>query len=316
MQTNQLRGNFMLLFTALIWGFCFVAQKSATFYIGPLTFMAVRSFIAAIALFICTGLLIGYQKVRRPQDYRPLFSVFTHGKELLLGSIICGALLSCGNVLQQAGIAYTTAGKAGFISVLYIIIVPLLGIFFKRKVNVFIWVAVAVAAIGLYLLCINERFTIGRGDVYILLSAVTIAFDIILLDYFSPRVDGLWLSCLQFLVIGIICLPLAVIFEHPTLASVYACILPLLYVAVFGSAIAYTLEIFAQRIIGPAITSLILSLEAVFAALAGWLILDEILLPRELVGSALMLIAIILSQLPELGKMRRAKLNEKKELIR
>jgi len=304
----------MLLLTAFIWGFGFVAQKLSTIYVGPLTFMAVRSFIAAAALFLCAILFRSYQSLRHPIESRPLFSAFSQWKPLLLGSIFCGAMLCCGNVLQQAGIAYTTAGKTGFISVLYIVIVPMLGILFKKKVNGFVWIAVIVAAIGVYLLCMNEKLTIGRGDILILISAAAFSFDILLIDYFAPRVDGLWLSCLQFIVVGIICMPLAVIYENPTFASIYACLLPILYVAVFCSAIAYTLEIFAQRSIGPAIASLLLSLEAVFAALAGWLILDEIMSPRELAGSGLMIIAIFLSQLPELRQKRR--IENKKELLR
>ena len=201
--------------------------------------------------------------------------------------------------LQQIGIQYTTAGKAGFITAFYIVIVPVLGIFLRKKIGWKVWFAVAVALAGLYFLCITERFTIGKGDILIFLCALVFSLHILMIDYFSPKVDGVKMSCIQFFVCGIASLPFMFALETPKIGAMIAGWMPLLYAGVLSCGVAYTLQIIGQKNVNPAIASLILSLESCFSVLAGWLVLGERLSVRESVGCVLMFAAIILAQLPE-----------------
>ena len=201
--------------------------------------------------------------------------------------------------LQQIGLKYTTAGKAGFITAFYIVIVPVLGIFLHKKIGWKIWLAVVLALAGLYFLCITESFSIGKGDVLIFLCALIFAVHIMVIDYFSPKVDGVKMSCIQFFVCGILSLPFMFTIETPKAVAMTAAWMPLLYAGVLSCGVAYTLQILGQKNVNPAVASLILSLESCFSVLAGWIVLGERLSLRESAGCVLMFAAIILAQLPD-----------------
>lgn len=293
MQAKTLRANIMLLIGALIWGTAFAAQRMVSDTVEPLTFNAVRSFIAA-AVLIPVSILFRDRSAgeRTPQQKKDA------RKTLLCGGLLCGVFLCAAVTLQQLGITYTSAGKAGFITALYIVLVPLIGIFLKKRVTVGAWIAVAVAAVGLYLLCVTEEFTIAKGDIYVMLCALFFSLHILCIDHFSPRVNGVLLSGIQFLVVGIICVVLAFIFETPNMAAILSSWAPTLYVAIMSSGVAYTLQILAQKDTSPVVASLLMSLESVFAVLSGWILLHESLSVQERWGCVLMFAAVILAQLP------------------
>ena len=283
----------ILMLTAFIWGTAFVAQSVGMDYLGPFTFNGVRSLIGAAALLPCIWLL---QILNKKEG-----TVKEEGsrKDLIIGGIACGLLLFAASSLQQIGIQYTSAGKAGFITAFYIVIVPVLGIFLHKKIGWKVWIAVLLALAGLYFLCITEKFTIGKGDIFIFLCALVFSLHIMVIDHFSPKVDGVKMSCIQFLVCGIVSIPFMVLTETPRLDAMLAGWFPLVYAGVFSCGVAYTLQIVGQKNVNPAIASLILSLESCFSVLAGWMILGERLSVRESAGCILMFVAIILAQLPD-----------------
>lgn len=299
----------LLVLTAFIWGTAFVAQSVGMDYLGPFTFNGVRSLIGGIALLPCIWFL---GKMNRRDEAgkaggsaEGTESVPESRKDLVLGGIACGLLLFGASSLQQMGIQYTTAGKAGFITAFYIVIVPVLGIFLGKRIGWKVWLAVATALAGLYFLCITEKFTIGKGDVLIFLCAVVFSLHILVIDYFSPKVDGVKMSCIQFFVCGIVSLPFMLILETPKAGAMLAGWAPLLYAGVLSCGVAYTLQIIGQKNVNPAIASLILSLESCFSVLAGWMVLGERLSVRESAGCVLMFTAIILAQLPEQREDRK-----------
>ena len=204
--------------------------------------------------------------------------------------------------LQQIGIQYTTTGKAGFVTAFYIVIVPVLGIFLHKKISGNVWIAVALALLGLYFLCMTESFTIGKGDIYIFACAFVFSIQILMVDHFAPKVDGVKLSCLEFLVSGLLSLFFMFSLERPTLSGILAAGIPILYAGVLSCGVAYTFQILGQRDSNPAIASLIMSLESTFSVLAGWLLLHETLSTREAIGCIFMFAAILLAQLPEKKK--------------
>lgn len=287
----------MLVMTAFIWGTAFVAQSMGMDYLGPFTFNGVRSLIGGIALLPCILLL---QKWNREETGAKVQN--GNRKDLILGGTACGLLIFGASSLQQLGIQYTTAGKAGFITAFYIVIVPVLGIFLKKRIGWKVWLAVVIALAGLYFLCITESFTIGKGDALIFLCALVFSLHILVIDYFAPRADGVKMSCIQFFVCGIVSLPFMFLLETPTIAGILAGGVPLLYAGVLSCGVAYTLQIIGQKNVNPAVASLILSLESCFSVLAGWLVLGENLSARETVGCILMFAAIILAQLPDKKK--------------
>ena len=213
--------------------------------------------------------------------------------------IACGIALFAASNFQQFGIKYTTVGKAGFITACYIVIVPIIGLFLKKKCSPFIWAAVVMALIGLYLLCITDGFSIGLGDVLVLVCAFLFSLHILVIDYFSPKTDGVKLSCIQFLVCGILSMIPALILEHPQISSILTAWLPILYAGIMSCGVAYTLQIVGQKNVNPTVASLILSLESCISVLAGWVILGQKLSAKELLGCVIMFAAIILAQLPE-----------------
>lgn len=291
----KLKNAAILALTAFIWGTAFVAQSVGMDYLGPFTFNGVRNFIGGIALLPCILLL---QKLEGNSKEK----VSGTKKDLFIGGTACGLCLFVASSLQQIGLQYTTTGKAGFITAFYIVLVPVLGIFLGKRMGFKVWAAVMLAVIGLYFLCITEKLSIGQGDILIFVCALVFAVHIIIIDYFSPKVDGVKMSCIQFFVCGMASLIPMFVVEVPTIDAIAASAGPLLYAGVLSSGVAYTLQIIGQKNVNPAIASLILSLESCFAVLAGWIVLGQKLSVRESVGCVLMFIAIILAQLPEKNK--------------
>lgn len=289
--------NFILLFlAALIWGVAFVAQSVGMGYIGPYTFNAVRSLLGGIVLVPCVFLFS--QKKRNDDDGQPAKKiVFDQPKDVITGGLLCGIMLFISTNLQQVGIQYTTVAKAGFITALYIILVPILGIFLKKRISFHIWISVVIALIGLYLLCMKGRFFLAQGDFLVLLCSLCFALHILIINHFTDKVSGVKLSCIQFFVCGLLSSVLMFLFERPSVPEILSAWLPIVYAGVFSSGIAYTLQIIGQKGTDPTIASLILSLESVFSSLAGWILLDQVLTPREILGCLLMFGAILLAQL-------------------
>ena len=284
------KNGLMLFLTAFIWGTAFVAQSVGMDYLEPFTFNGVRCLIGGVALLPCIWILKRLNGEDKGKESR---------KELLIGGTACGVLLFAASSLQQMGLQYTTAGKAGFITAFYIVIVPVLGVFLHKKIGWKIWLAVVLALAGLYFLCITESFSIGKGDILVFLCALVFAVHILVVDHYSPKVNGVKMSCIQFFVCGLLSIPFMFTLETPRLASMAVAWMPLLYAGVLSCGVAYTLQILGQKNVNPAVASLILSLESCFSVLAGWIVLGEKLSLRESVGCVLMFAAIILAQLPE-----------------
>lgn len=287
--------NFILLFiAALIWGVAFVAQSAGMDYVGPYTFNAVRSLLGGIVLIPCVFLLEHLNgKQEKSNSEQP---VKDQPKDLITGGCLCGFVMFVSTSLQQVGILYTTVGKAGFITALYIILVPILGIFLKKKAGLKIWISVLIALLGLYLLCMKGSFSLGKGDFLILICSVCFAVHIMVVDHYTEKVSGTKLSCIQFLIAGSLSSVLMFLFEEPHLADIFAAWLPIAYAGILSCGVAYTLQIIGQRGTDPTIASLILSLESVISVLAGWVLLHQKLSLREMIGCVLMFGAIILAQ--------------------
>lgn len=290
----RLKNASMLILPAFIWGTAFVAQSVGMDFLEPFTFNGVRSLIGGIVLLPCI-FLIRRINARAGEPEREEGT----RKDLIIGGILCGLLLFAASSLQQIGIVYTTAGKAGFITAFYIVIVPVLGVFLHKRIGWKVWTAVVMALAGLYFLCMTEKLTVGKGDLYIFLCALIFSVHILVIDHFSPRVDGVKMSCIQFFTCGIVSLIPMFVWETPRVDNLLAGWVPLLYAGVLSCGVAYTLQVVGQKNVNPAIASLLLSLESCFSVLAGWLILGERLSTREFAGCILMFAAIILAQLPE-----------------
>ena len=281
---------FMLFVTAFIWGTAFVAQSVGMDYLGPFGFNGIRSLIGGVALLPCIYIL---GKINKNSNEKG------DVKTLAAGGICCGLALFAASSMQQIGIQYTTAGKAGFITAFYIVLVPVFGIFLGKKTGWKIWLAVALALAGLYFLCITESFSVGRGDIYVFIGALLFTVHILVIDYFAPRTDGVKMSCIQFFVAGILSMFPMAAFETTTVEGIMRSWGPLLYAGVLSCGVAYTLQIIGQKNMNPTVASLILSLESCISVLAGWAILGEQLSVREGVGCILMFAAIVLAQIPE-----------------
>ena len=297
MQKTSIKNLCMLLLTALIWGSAFVAQSVGMDYVGPFTFLASRSIIGGLVLLPIIPLLDLWkakndQKVEKPKTKE-------EKKVLAIGGICCGLALYAASAFQQFGISFTTVGKAGFITAMYIVLVPILGIFLKKKIGIKVGISVVMAVLGLYLLCITDGFSLGLGDALVLVCAFLYSIHILVIDYFSPKVDGVRMSCVQFFTCGILSVICMLIWEDPTITNMLAAWKPILYAGVLSSGVAYTLQVVAQKNVDPTMASLVLSLESVFSVLAGWVVLHQILTGREIFGCVLMFTAIILAQLPE-----------------
>ncbi len=297
---RKLRGSIMLLIAALIWGTAFVAQSEGMRYVEPFTYNAIRTLIGGVVLIPVIAVFRKFGK-------KPGASAETQTslRATITGGIICGIFLFIASSFQQSGISMTTAGKAGFITALYIIIVPLLGLFLRRKVHLILWVCVLLAAVGFWLLCIKEGFTIGKGDLLVLCCAVFFAMHIMSVDHFiGKHVDGMLMSCIQFFTAGTLMAICMFLFEKPQLSNILDAKVTILYAGLMSSGVAFTLQILGQRDTEPTVATLLMSLESVFAALSGWLILHEALSFRELIGCVLVFAGVILAQLasPEKSK--------------
>lgn len=297
---KKIRNIILLFLTALIWGMAFVAQSVSMDYIQPLTFICIRFFIGG--LFLLPFIFIMDKK--KNEDTQQIDKTEANKKTLLAGGIICGIFLFGGSFFQQVGIQYTTVGKAGFLTAFYIIIVPLLGLFLKKKCPPLTWCGVALSLVGLYFLCMTESLTLQKGDALVFIGAFMFAGQIMAIDYYNPMVDGVRLSCIQFFTAGIIGFVGMILFEQPQLSAILGAAGPILYTGIMSSGVGYTLQIIGQKGIHPAVAALILSLESVFSALSGFLFLHQGMSGRELLGCGLMFLAIILAQMPDFREKR------------
>lgn len=293
---KKMRSNLCLLLAAMIWGCAFVAQSVASDAIGPWTFNGTRYLLAALALV--PVLLIQRKKQETSKgDF----------KMLLKAGLFCGLFLATASYFQQAGIAYTTAGKAGFITALYVVLVPIVSFFlFHKKGSVFTWISAVLAVIALYLLSGSESFTLQSGDALELICAFCFTGHILVVDHYAQKVNGVALSCAQFTVAGILSLIMTAFTETVDFSALKAAIIPILYAGVMSGGCGYTLQILGQKDADPSIASVLMSLESVFSAIFGFLILHEALSIRELSGCVLMFAAVILSQIsPDIFKRKK-----------
>lgn len=295
MTDKKIVGSLMLMVTALIWGAAFVAQSVGMDYIGPHTFNAARFAIGGLVLIPGIFLLPKVNKSGAATAGMP----GGQWKPAVIGGICCGLCLAVASTLQQLGVLYSdSVGKVGFMTSLYIILVPILGIFLGRKAGLNIWLSVMISVVGMYLLCMTEELAIDSGDFFTLLCALGFAVHIMVIDYFTPRADSVVISCIQFFVAGLVSAVLMLLFETPTLTSLSAAWAPVLYAGILSCGVAYTLQVVAQKHIEPTVASLIMSLESVFSLLTGWVILGQQLSAKELFGCALVFVAIVLAQVP------------------
>ena len=314
-KTHKLRNTFFLFLTAMIWGAAFVAQSVSMDYIGPFTFICLRSVIGGLFLIPVIIVLDGIRKKSQNEsadvvNSENILHIETEekqrlswkNKQLIEGGIVCGIFLIFANCFQQTGIQYTTVGKAGFITTFYIIIVPLIGLFFKKYCGILTWIGVVIALAGLYFLCITQKLTIQRGDALILCCSVLYAGQILAIDHYNPFVDGVKMSCIQFLTGGILGAVFMLLFENPSIAMILSAAGPILYTGIMSTGVGYTLQIVGQKGLNPTVAALILSLESVFSALSGYAFLHQVLTTRELIGCVLMFIAIVLAQLPDIRR--------------
>lgn len=297
---KKLQGIIPLMLATIIWGFAFIAQSVGMDRIGPFTFQTVRCFLAVVFLLLCTFLLElpkgGISEtVRRWKDPK-LWKV----------GAVCGCALFVAASLQQIGLVYTDAGKAGFITAMYIVLVPILGLFLHRRPPRSAVYSVILAVIGLYLLCCMGATGINKGDVYLMGGALAFAVQITCIDRMAGDFDGLRLNCIQALVVALLSIPFMIFTETVNASDILVCWFPLLFAGILSMGVAYTLQILGQQKVEPTTASLIMSMESVFAVLGGWMILRETMTPWEITGCVLVFAAVILSQIPE-GIFHRAK---------
>ncbi len=306
MKKSSLRNSALLLLTALIWGVAFVAQKDGMEYVEPFTYNGLRSLLGGVVLLAAIPLIDKLRSRHGPVETGSR-------RNILLGGALCGVVLFVASNLQQFGIALqdadTNVGKAGFITACYCAIVPVMGLFLKKKSPLLVWLGVAVAVVGFFFLCLMDGLVAGQGlglglsDFLLLLCAIAFSVHILVIDHFSPLADGVRISCVQFLVCGGLCLPLMFIFETPSWENITACWLPITYAGVMSCGVAYTLQIVGQRGVHPAVASLILSLESVFSVLAGYVLMPGSGLTHwELIGCALVMAAVVMVQLAPTGR--------------
>lgn len=296
MKHNQMRQVVFPILAAFIWGTAFVAQDVCADSMDAFTFNGTRYFIAVLALLVVIAVM---GRARKDQPQPTAAEKKAARKQLWLGGFCCGTVLAIASNFQQAGlVAGTDAGKAGFITALYVVLVPVFGLFFRRKVSLPVWIAVALSVVSLYLLCIKGSFSLAPGDLLVLVCAVCFAVHILVIDHFTAFCDGVKLSCLQFLFAAVWSTLLALFFGNIDLQVLVDCALPLLYVGVFSCGVGYTLQILAQKGSNPTVVTILLSLESVFAVISGAIILHQNMSAREYLGCVLMFVAVILAQIP------------------
>lgn len=318
MKTHKIRNTIFLFLTAMIWGAAFVAQSVSMDFIGPFTFICLRSVIGGLFLIPVIMVIDNIRKKGQKEELNTAnisggFSNFKNvqeenqrlswkNKKLLESGIVCGIFLFLANCFQQTGIQYTTVGKAGFITTFYIILVPIIGLFFKKYCGILTWIGVVIALAGLYFLCITEKLTIQKGDALILCCSFLYTGQILAIDHYNPFVDGVKMSCIQFLTGGVLGAIFMFLFETPDMGMILKAAGPILYTGIMSTGVGYTLQILGQKGLNPTVAALIMSLESVFSALSGYLFLHQVLTTRELIGCALMFIAIVLAQLPDIRR--------------
>lgn len=297
----RLRYSFCLLMSAFLWGTALVAQSMAMQHLGPFTYNMCRYFVGGLVL-LPLALYMGkidplsanYHGTITSDD---VGSAGSSRKNLFFGGIIIGLWLFVAGSFQQAGLLYTTTGKSGFITALYIVLVPVISwIVFRKKCSPLVWAAVVLAVAGFFFLCIRKGAAINRGDLLTLCGSVVWALQILCVDWFAQKTNGIQLSCMQLLTAGVLSTIAAVIFETPSWSSVISCIGPILYAGILSSGVGYTLQIIGQNRVNPTAASLLMSLESVIAAFSGWLILHDTLTGREIFGCVLVFAGVSLAQ--------------------
>ena len=306
----MMKANILLLITAAIWGSAFVAQRVGMDYIGPFTFSGIR-FLIGSAVLVPLAIWLNYRlkgKASANEAVKSDNSSEEKGISLIMGSVIAGTVLFIGASLQQVGLVYTTAGKAGFITSLYIVLVPIMGIALKQKAGFGIWLGALFALVGLYLLSITSDFKLEYGDFLMLIGAFFWAGHVLVIGWLAPKHDAIQLSIIQFFVCGVLSMLVALVYETIVWANVMLAMDSILFAAIMSTGIAYTLQVIAQQDAKPSHAAIILSGEAMFAVLAGWLILGEILTTRGMIGCALIMVGMLVSQLlPEINFSRKIK---------
>ena len=284
------KGVLLLILCSFVWGMAFTAQSTAADVIGPFTFVFLRFTISSIVLFAIYPLI-------RKKD-APKATASEKKRYLILGSVL-GVILFAACALQQTGIAYTTAANSGFITALYIVMIPIITLFTGKKVGKLVWLGVVVALVGLFLLCIKDDFSVNVGDLITLGCAFVFSFHIIIIDRYAGSMNSILLSATQFGVVAIVALPFMLLTETLVAGDILSCWVSILYAGVFSGALGYTLQMVGQKYTNPTLASLLMCLESVFAALGGWVLLGQGLSAKELIGCALMLSASVIAQLPE-----------------
>ena len=294
---EQLKGSLLLLLGTAIWGCAFVAQSVAMDYIGPFAFQVGRSLLAVLVLAPVAALFD-----RGKSDGRSYLSGW-QDKKLWKTGLLCGVALFVASGLQQMGMVHTDPGKAGFLTAMYIVLVPVLGLFLGKRPPFVVWISVVIACVGLYLLSWTGEGGVNIGDIYLIGCALAYSVQITLVDRLSPGLDGVRLNCIQFLVVAVLSAIVMIFTETPTWSGVLACTGALLYTGVLSSAVGFTLQIFGQQRVSGERAALIMSLESVFAVLAGWIVLSQTMSGAESFGCALVFAAVLLSQRP--GKKQK-----------
>lgn len=307
MNGKRMLGNSLLILTALFWGTAFVGQRAGMADIEPITFTAARMTLAAVAA-VAVGLVAFAWGRRSGKD--PQASVAEESRRrrrTIIGGVCCGAFLATASILQQMGIVHTTAGKAGFITAMYILLVPVINVVLFRKQNTWlVWLAVLIGVVGMYLICVTEGFNLARGDALVCICALLFSGHILCCDHFARIADPIRVSAIQFITTAVLSAAVAFMVEDPSWEKIVSAALPIVYCGLVSGGIGYTLQIVAQRFTDPAVAALLLSLEAVFAVVSGAVLLGERMSPREMSGCLMMLLAIVLAQvpLPDAGKNR------------
>ncbi len=295
---SRLCSNICLLITAMIWGAAFVAQSKGNEYIGPWTFTCLRFMIGGVTLCVMMPFLDRVRGIRAKPDS-------SQKNHLLKAGILCGLFLASASMFQQTGILYTTVGKAGFLTALYVVLVPLLGLLLGQKTQGRVWAAALIALAGFWFLSVKEGFQIASGDILLVICSILFAGHILVIDRVGTGCDGVRLSCIQFFTASALCLIPMLVIEQPQPSAILDAAVPVLYAGVLSSGAGYTLQIIGQKGTDPAVAGMILSLESVFSALAGFIILHQVLSVRELLGCALVFSAVILAQLPGLKRIKK-----------
>lgn len=297
MKNKKMLGNILLIITAVIWGTAFAAQRAGMDKIEPLTFNAARMALAAVAV----GAVAFFMRIKdkRSGGRRTEQEQKQYDKNTVKGGILCGCFLSAASILQQIGLVHTTAGKAGFITALYILIVPVIGVvFFKRKNTWLVWLCVLAGLVGMFLLCINGEFRLSRGDALVCGCAFVFSFHIITCDHYVKKGDPVSMSAIQFVTATVISTAAAFIAEKPDVDKIISAAVPILYCGLMSGGVGYTLQIVAQKFTDPTVASLLMSMESVFAVIGGVVLLHERMSVREVIGCVIMFAAIILVQIP------------------